>query len=227
MEVILKQDVDSLGQKGEVIRVAPGYARNFLIPRDLAVAATAGNMRNLRDFIASAEKKRVAERDEAQKLADKIAALTIKIEARAGDKNRLFGSVTGQDIADVVNAALDLSIDKKKINTAGGIKTLGKHAVKITVYPGVVVDTEVEVTAVKGAAGKLTPEEVAEMAANETPELLEPAEAAVVAEAAVEVAEAEPAALDEDMQESQESADVAVEEAVDDISKDPTVPHAT
>ena len=84
MEVILKQDVDNLGQKGEVIRVAPGYARNFLIPRDMAVAATANNLKNLRDFIAASEKKRVAERDEAQQLADRIAALEVTIEARAG-----------------------------------------------------------------------------------------------------------------------------------------------
>ncbi len=179
MEVILKQDVDSLGQKGEVIRVAPGYARNFLIPRDLAVAATAGNMRNLRDFIASAEKKRVAEREDAQKLADKIAALTIKIEARAGEKNRLFGSVTGQDIADFVNAALDLSLDKKKINTAGGIKTLGKHAIRITVYPGVVVEQEIEVTPL---AGTPTEAELAAAAA-ETPETASITEVTLEAEA--------------------------------------------
>lgn len=152
MEVILKQDVDNLGQKGEVIRVAPGYARNFLIPRDLAVAATANNLKNLRDFIAASEKKRVAERDEAQQLADRIAALEVTIEARAGEKNRLFGSVTSQEIAEFVNAALELSIDKKKVNTAGGIKTLGKHIVRITVYPGVVVDKEIEVIAMAGVA---------------------------------------------------------------------------
>lgn len=186
MEVILKQDVDNLGQKGEVIRVAPGYARNFLIPHDLAVAATANNLKNLRDFIAASEKKRVAERDEAQQLADRIAALEVTIEARAGEKNRLFGSVTSQEIAEFVNAALELSIDKKKVNTAGGIKTLGKHIVRITVYPGVVVDKEIEVIAMAG---------VAEEASSDTTTVENP-----TAEAAAE--NAQPAEVIEESQET-------------------------
>ena len=147
MEVILKQDVDNLGQSGEVVRVAPGYARNFLFPKELAVQATRGNLKNLRQFMEAAEKKRNAERDEAQKIADQIAALDVVIEAKAGEKNRLFGSVTGQDVADFVNAALNLSIDKKKVNTAGPIKMLGRHKIMITVYPGLVIEKEILVSA--------------------------------------------------------------------------------
>lgn len=152
MDVILKQDVEDLGQTGEVVHVAPGYARNYLFPRDLAVAATKGNLKNLHDFMASAEKKRTAERDEAQALADKISALDIRIEARAGERNRLFGSVTNQDIADFVNAAMDLAIDKKKVKVHGSIKMLGKHSVAITVYPGLVVEKEIDIVAATGAS---------------------------------------------------------------------------
>jgi large subunit ribosomal protein L9 len=197
MEVILKQDVDNLGQRGEVVRVASGYARNFLIPRDLAVTATAGNLKNLQDFIASAEKKRVAEREDAQALADKIVALEVKIEAKAGEKNRLFGSVTGQDIADVINAGLDLSIDKKKINTSGGIKTLGRHTVMVTVYPGLVVEKDIEVVAMAGSG-----------------------EAEVAADVEAPVAE-----VIEESQESEE--EVTVEEAEADVAAEPSEPHET
>lgn len=151
MDVILKQDVENLGQKGEVVRVAPGYARNFLFPRELAVAATEGNLTNLKHFIASAEKKREAEREAAREVAAKLEALDIKIEARAGEKGRLFGSVTGQDIADFINTALDLSIDKKKVAAGGGLKILGKHKVAVTVYPGVIIEKDLEVIAIEGS----------------------------------------------------------------------------
>lgn len=154
MDVILKQDVENLGQKGEVVRVAPGYARNFLFPQELAVAATEGNLNNLKHFIAAAEKKHDAEREAARETAAKLEALDIRIAARAGEKGRLFGSVTGQDIADFTNAALDLSIGKHKVAAGGGIKTLGKHKVVITVYPGVIVEKEIEVVVAAVAAGE-------------------------------------------------------------------------
>jgi large subunit ribosomal protein L9 len=165
MEVILKQDVEDLGQKGQVVKVAPGYARNFLFPRELAVQATSGNIRNLQHFMDAAEKKREAERSDAQKTADAITQLPVVIEAKAGEKNRLFGSVTAQDIADVINGGLSLSIDKKKINTAGSIKTLGKHKVLITVYPGLVIEKEIDVKAAAVQPGEETPEPEAPVAA--------------------------------------------------------------
>ncbi|MFH1736530.1 MAG: 50S ribosomal protein L9 [Actinomycetota bacterium] len=164
MDVILKQDVENLGQKGEVVRVAPGYARNFLFPRELAVAATEGNLNNLKHFIAAAEKKRDAERETARETAAKLEALDIRIAARTGEKGRLFGSVTGQDIADFTNAALDLSIGKHKVAAGGGIKTLGKHKVAITVYPGVIVEKEIEVVAAEGGE----PEEESSQSAKKT-----------------------------------------------------------
>jgi large subunit ribosomal protein L9 len=160
MDVILKQDVEDLGQTGEIVHVAPGYARNYLFPRELAVAATPGNLKNLEHFMASAEKKRNAARAEAQSLADKVTALEIKIEARAGERNRLFGSVTNQDITDFINAALDLSLDKKKVKIHGNIKMLGKYTASVTVYPGLTVDKEIDVVAATGAAAEAPAEEV-------------------------------------------------------------------
>jgi large subunit ribosomal protein L9 len=188
MDVILKQDVEDLGQTGEIVHAAPGYARNFLFPRDLAVAATKGNLKNLEHFMAAAEKKRNAERQEAQVLADKVAALEIKISARAGERNRLFGSVTAQDVADVVNAALGLAIDKKKVKIHGSIKMLGKYTVGITVYPGLTVEKDIDVIAATGEAAKAPEEEVAAEVAS-TPEDQEPRNDAELTVAEEEMAE--------------------------------------
>lgn len=173
MDVILKQDVEDLGQTGEIVHAAPGYARNYLFPRELAVAATPGNLKNLEHFMASAEKKRTAARAEAQSLADKVTALEIKIEARAGERNRLFGSVTNQDITDFINTALDLSLDKKKVKIHGNIKMLGKYTASVTVYPGLTVDKEIDVIAATGEAAKAPAEEVSpEIASSEETDLL-------------------------------------------------------
>ncbi len=221
MDVILKEDVDNLGQKGEVVHVAPGYARNFLFPRSLAVAATEGNVKNLQHFMAAAEKKREAEREEAKKVADKLAEAEIKIEARAGAKNRLFGSVTGQQIADAINKAMDLKLDKKKVAAGSGIKLLGKHKVLVTVYPGVVVEKEIEVIAAEGS--ELTepvekPEKPARKAKKapkaESAEAQKPDSEEEPAEAAEETAEAPQA--EEVIEESQENVDVSIEESAAD-----------
>lgn len=160
MRVILKQDVETVGRKGEIKDVADGYARNFLFPRKMAVAATKGNISNLEHFRASAEKKHAVERDEATKLAKQIEDLELKIEARAGEKNKLFGSVTPHQIADLIKDLASIEIDKKKIDLAQDIKVLGRHKVRIHVYPEVFVDTEVEV--VRKKDGKETKDVAAE-----------------------------------------------------------------
>ncbi len=214
MDVILKQDVDNLGLKGQVVHVAPGYARNFLFPRALAVAATEGNVKNLEHFIASAAKKQEAEREEAQKIADTLAALEIKIEARAGEKNRLFGSVTGQQIADVINQAMDLKLDKKKVAAGSGIKLLGKHKVMVTVYPGVTVEKEVEVVASASSdlSEAVAKEEKPAKKAKATKKTKVSEEEAEEAKEATE----EPTPAEEVMEESQETTDVSVEESAAD-----------
>jgi len=149
MKVILKQDVETVGRKGEIKEVADGYARNFLFPRKMAVAATTSNISNLEHFRASAEKKHAVERDEAMKVAKQIEELELRITARAGEKNKLFGSVTSQQIADLLEEKGSIKLDKKKIDIPQDIKMLGKHKVRIHVYPEVFVDREIEVVRIE------------------------------------------------------------------------------
>lgn len=145
MKVILKDDVESVGRKGEIKDVAGGFARNFLFPQALAVPATDGNVKNLEHFRSAAEKRYQAEKADAEQLAERITAAEIIIAARAGEKNRLFGSVTAAQIASVLKDQAQIDIDKKKIAIAGDIKTLGRHKIRVHVYHEVFVDREIEV----------------------------------------------------------------------------------
>ncbi len=147
MKIILKEDIETIGRKGEIKDVADGYARNYLFPRSLAVFASQGNIKNLEHFRAAAEKKREIEREEAKTVAEKIEALEIVIQARAGKENKLFGSVTSKHIADFIEKELAVKMDKKKIGMPKDIKILGKHKVRIHVYPEVFVDKDIEVIA--------------------------------------------------------------------------------
>ena len=115
MRVILTEDLKGKGKKGEMINVADGYARNYLIPRGLAVEATESNIRDL-DRIKQAEAKRKErERGQAEDLASRLAEVGIVLKARAGEKGRLFGSITNKDIADALSKVVGEEIDKKKV----------------------------------------------------------------------------------------------------------------
>ena len=152
MKVILKQDVEKLGKAGDVVKVAPGYGRNYLIPRKLAVEATEGNLK-----IAEMEKIADARRDQREKqsaalLAKEIAKLTVTIRQKAGEGGSLYGSVTAIDIADFL-ITHKIDIDKRKIQLEEPIKTLGEYQVpirlhrEVTVPIKVVVEPESETTA--------------------------------------------------------------------------------
>ena len=146
MKVILKQDVDKLGKMGDVVKVAPGYGRNFLIPRKLAVEATPGNLKNM-----EIEKLAVAKRDQRDKeaatlLARDIVKLTVTIQRKAGEGGTLYGSVTGIDIADRL-AAHKIEIDKRKIQLDEPIKTVGEYQVPIRLHREVSVPIKVVVEA--------------------------------------------------------------------------------
>lgn len=146
MKVILKEDVEALGRKGDVVEVADGYARNFLFPRALAVFASRGNLRSLEQIRVTLEKQRAKEKEEAEKLAQELMKLKVSIPAKAGDKGKLFGSVTSQDIAGAIEKLSPSKLDRRKIESAE-IKTLGTHRVKIHLYPEVEAQLEVEVIA--------------------------------------------------------------------------------
>lgn len=145
MKVILLEDVKKLGNKGEVVDVAQGYARNFLFPRGLAEDATAANLKRREAEIKLAEAKDQHEADDAKQLAERLKSETVTIGAKTGEKGRLFGSITSQDIADAVKQQVQVDIDRRKIDLPESIKTLGKHVVPVKLHPSVTANLNVEV----------------------------------------------------------------------------------
>lgn len=124
MELILKETIDTLGEEGDIVKVKPGYGRNYLIPRGKAVLATKTNLAILEQGKNSIASRKEKERQAAEELAEKIAGVTVVIEQRVGDGEKLYGSVTSADIADRL-AALGIVIDKRKIVLDEPVKTLG------------------------------------------------------------------------------------------------------
>lgn len=134
MKVILLKDIKSVGKKGDVINAADGYARNFLFPRQLAQEATDNNMHILNKKDENVRKKKTAEIEEAQKLANELKDKVVKIIGKAGDNGKLFGAITTKDIANALNKQYNLDIDKKKI-VSDTIKLLGTYDVEVKIYP--------------------------------------------------------------------------------------------
>lgn len=130
MEIILKETIDTLGQIGDIIKVKPGYGRNFLIPRGKAVLASKGNLAIFEQQKAAIDADREKQRIETESLTKKLEGVTIVIEQRSGEENRLFGSVTAGDIAEKLQD-LGFAIDRKKILLDEPIKTLGEKSVTI------------------------------------------------------------------------------------------------
>lgn len=144
-EVILMDDVDGLGDTGEIVKVADGYARNYLFPRKLAALVTAGTRRQVEKRKVEAETKRAALRGAAEERAAKIKAANITIKVKTGADGKLFGSVTTADIADALKKQADLTVERKQVDLAHGIKDLGEHAVSIRLYKEVKADLKVTV----------------------------------------------------------------------------------
>lgn len=144
MELILLQDVEKVGRKGEVVRVRDGFARNVLIPRKLALAATDENQTFVEEHKKRAEIRREKEKAAAQAQADKISSVKLKIEAQAGEQEKLFGAVTSEEIAEAL-AKKGYEVDKKQIQMKDAIKTLGIHHVSVEIYPQVKASVSVEV----------------------------------------------------------------------------------
>lgn len=136
MEVILREDIKTLGKAGELVRVKPGYARNFLLPRGLAYEATEGNKKRIAAEGKARSVRMASERVEAEQAAAVLGGLTLALTAKAGEGDRLFGSITAQDIADAL-AARGHQVDKRKIELEHPIKQLGTHAVSIRLHPEV------------------------------------------------------------------------------------------
>ncbi|MBI4777027.1 MAG: 50S ribosomal protein L9 [Deltaproteobacteria bacterium] len=144
MKLILKETIDSLGVRGKIVNVKPGYARNFLIPKGLAVPATDVNIRQLENERYVIEASLIRERDLAEEVARKIESITSTIRAKAGEGDRLYGSITNMDIAkNLLNQGIE--IDRKKILLDEPIKTLGETKVSVKLHPDVVAELTVNV----------------------------------------------------------------------------------
>ncbi|HTU83547.1 MAG TPA: 50S ribosomal protein L9 [Candidatus Acidoferrales bacterium] len=147
MKIVLMSDVKSLGKKGEVVEVAEGYARNFLLPRRLATEADKGALAQLGSQKKAQEKREAQMLADAQALADRLAASKLAIRAKAGGNGKLFGAVTNADVATAIADALSVAIDKHKIELKNQIKALGSYPVEIKLHKNVVAKATVDVVA--------------------------------------------------------------------------------
>jgi large subunit ribosomal protein L9 len=145
MKLILTQEVTGLGEPGDVVEVAGGYGRNYLVPRGLAMTWTRGAEKQI-DLIKRARSSReIRGLDDAKAAAGQLATLRVRLETRAGGGGRLFGSVSTADIAAAVKAAGGPALDKRKIEVANPIKTIGTHRVAVRLHPDVSASLDVEV----------------------------------------------------------------------------------
>jgi large subunit ribosomal protein L9 len=144
LKVILTTDVESLGKSGELKEVAEGYARNFLLPRKLAVPAVGGAYRAWQHDIASREDKRKREREEAEIAAQRIGSTTLTMGVKVGEGGKLYGSITAKDIADALGRR-GIVVDRHKVDLDEPLKTLGTYKVAVRVYPGMTPEVTVDV----------------------------------------------------------------------------------
>ena len=142
MQIILQEDVEKLGTRGQVVEVAAGYARNFLLPRKLAIAATPGNLKRLEKIRSVLDKRTATEREGAQKQAEVLAAASVTLARKAGENDQLFGSVTAADIAEAL-AAQGYQVDKRKIELREPIKLIGEYQVTAKLHHDVTATIKV------------------------------------------------------------------------------------
>jgi large subunit ribosomal protein L9 len=147
MKVILQKQVDSLGEPGEVIQVADGYARNYLIPRGLAAAATKGALRHAERVKVGHEERARRQRAEAEVLAGRLTKAPVRIAAQAGEEGRLFGQVTAHQIAAALGEQLGERIDHRRIHLAEPIRSVGVHDVQVRLHPEIDAKITVDVVA--------------------------------------------------------------------------------
>jgi large subunit ribosomal protein L9 len=144
MQIILQEDVDKLGHRGDVVTVKPGYARNFLLPNKLAVEATPGNMKALERIRGALAKKTATELEAAKKQAELLALVSLSFTRKTGENDQMFGSVTTGDIADGLKAQ-GFTVDKRQVQLAEPLKTLGEFPVTVKVFRDVNADIKVHV----------------------------------------------------------------------------------
>lgn len=146
MEVILREDIKTLGKAGELVKVKPGYARNFLLPKGLAYEATEGNRKRIMAESKAREARAAEESGEARAMASKLSNVSLNLTRKAGEGDRLFGSITAQDLADALTAQ-GHTVDKRRIELEHPIKTVGQHTVSIRLHPDVTAEIRLMVVA--------------------------------------------------------------------------------
>ena len=144
IEVILREDIKTLGRAGDMVKVKPGYARNYLLPQGLAYEATEGNKKRVAAESRVRTVRNQAERGEAERLASTLSQVTLTLTGKAGEEGKLFGSITSQDIADALSRQ-GHQIDRRKIELDHPIKTTGSHTVSIRLHPEVHTELGVSV----------------------------------------------------------------------------------
>jgi large subunit ribosomal protein L9 len=147
MKVILNEDIKNIGKKGQIIEVADGYGRNFLLKQKKAILATEGGIKEVKAIKEKLDEKKAAELQEAKDLAAKLEGQEIVFYEKVGTEGRLFGAVTNKEICEQVNKQFNLNLDKKKFEIKDSIKHLGVENCKIKIYPGVSAEIKVKVEA--------------------------------------------------------------------------------
>lgn len=147
MKVILNKDVKNLGVKGDVVNVSAGYARNYLLPKNLAVEATDSNLKELKKIKQKQEEQKKQELQEAKEMAQKIEGKTLEIATKVGENGKLFGSITSKEIAELLENNFEIEIDKRKIEVKEAIKALGTYPVTVRIHPKVAAKITVQVVA--------------------------------------------------------------------------------
>ena len=163
-KVLLREDVDDLGARGEIVRVRAGYARNYLLPRNLAVEATAGNVKGIEQERAALLKKEAKERATAESQSQQMGSLVLEFKRKAGEQGALYGSVTSMDVAEALKER-GYEIDRHRIHLREPLKRLGEYSVPVRLHREVTIDLQVKV-APEGEVivGHLSPEQEAELA---------------------------------------------------------------
>ena len=145
MKVILKTDIKGVGKKDQIINASDGYARNFLFPKNLAVEANAENMSKLKAKQDSNAFKKSQEKEEAEKISDKLSKIQLKIKVKSGANGKIFGGVSSKEIAENLEKQYQIKVDKKKIDIKETIKTLGMITLDIKLFEGVIGKVKVDI----------------------------------------------------------------------------------
>jgi large subunit ribosomal protein L9 len=218
------ESLDGKGAAGEVIKVADGYARNYLLPRNIAILATDSNIKTLEHRRAKLAERKAQDREVAEGIKAKIDSHSITFEAKSGDSGRLFGSITSQDVADAIHEHFGVFIDKRKISEGTPIKNVGIHSVTIKIFQDInavmriLVGTPEEIEAAEAAA-KLAIEKAAARAAAEAEAAARAAEEAAAAAAAAD-AESDSPDYDERFDSYGDDADADEDYRFDDAATD-------